>query len=587
MMKQKFGTMGLCLALSLSSVGLVACSGADKKGDKLVTQQVVIPEQFKLIPADSPYIMADMQPFPYDKVGVNFFTAYAPFLTQLRQQMQRDYQDVPPEMLNAETRAMMAVLDELEGNFSLEGLKKLGVDLRAPMSLYGLGLWPVLRVSLSDGKAFEAMLARVEAKAGQALPRVKAHGVEFRQLSDADVALPIIIQDNALIVGLTSTQYYDTYMSLALGKTKPAKSLYEDNRLLAMQRELGVKPYISGLLNLESLVAGLLGLGAADSALAKSLVGLPDLPPDLPAECKAELAALTKHSPRLLFGYRDINDKELKATFVADSGTDLPARLAETRGVIPGLGTDLHQNAMGWFGVGVNLKNMASFLTRQAELQRATPFQCAELQDMDRIADQVAQAASGLPVYVQAIQGVSVIVKDLDLDLQNRQINTMDVALMVKTTDPQGLFQIIKATAPLPELQAVSLSPDGKPVPMDLPSMIAMSLPNVPQPYLIMTQDGLALAFGQGMADRVAQSMKVDARNTPLVALSYDMRAILRLIDRNIPQENISDDERMIYEAMFNAYSAFGPSVFSFDAAPKRFILDSSMVLLKGKGAGK
>lgn len=577
---KKFSLVLLCMLLSLSSVSMMSCSGNSGKDDKLVGQKLQIPEHFKLIPADSPYVMADIEPFPYDKIGKTFMDSYAPFLSQLREQMVRDYQDVPPEMLNKETRMMMAVLDELDGNLSPEGLKKLGLDMQGHISIYGLGAWPVLRMSLSDSKKLEALFKRIEAKVGESLPKKTFEGVELREVGDAEVALPIIITDDALIVGFTSRAFYDQYMKLALGKVKPAKSMFEDNRLLAMQQRNGFKPYMSGTFDAQAIVTALIG-GSPDSLLAKSFAGIPNFPPPLSADCKAEYLELTKHAPRMAFGYRDVTRNALKASFITESATDMPARMTELKGAIPGYGSDLFKGAVGWAGSGVNLKAMSSFLSAQADRMRQAPYKCEHLQNMNQMADTFATASTGIPNYIQAITGASFVVSKVDVDIQNRKIGTLDVALMIRTGDPQGLFQTLKAQAPMPEIQSLNPSPDGQPVPVQLPDMIKMSVPDMPTPYVIMTKDGLAVALGQSMAERVASTMKATpAKTTPMMAVSYDMMAIAKIIEKNVPMDTMDATERMTYETMMNTYKDFGPVLMSFDVKPKTYMVDTDMVIL-------
>lgn len=574
----------MCLVLATTSVTMISCSGSSGKDDKLTSQQLKTPEHFKLIPADSPYVMADIQPFPYDKLGQDFFASYAPMISQAREQIMRDYQDVPAEMLNQETRLMIAILDELDGNFSVDGMKNLGIDLKGHISVYGLGIWPVVRISLNDSKKLEAMIARVEAKVGQALPKVTVEGVEFREVRDGEAALPIIIEKDALIVGFTSTKFYDQYIKLALGKTKPAKSYYEENRIAAMQARHGFKPYISGIFDVQGLVNALLGTAPA-SLTAKSLVGLPLDTASLSADCLAEYAELTKHAPQLHFGYRDVTAQTISAALITTPSTDLPARLSEIKGVIPAHGSEVYKNALAWFGGGVNVKKLASFLTTQADRINKAPYKCENLVDLNQMAAGFTQAATGIPNFAQAIEGSSLVVSKVDVDIQNRKIGTLDVALMIRTSDPQGLFQVVKSQMPFPELQSVNPAADGVPVPVQLPENITMMVPDLPTPYVIMTKDGLALALGNQMSERVSAALKAaPAKGSPMFAISYDMQGIAKLIEKNVPMGMMGATERATYETMLNAYSAFGPAYFSMDVNPKTYVMETKMTLLPKAG---
>ncbi len=70
----------------------------------------------------------------------------------------------------------MAVLDELGGNLSTESLNRLGISLQAHHAIYATGVFPVIRLELSDAQELRNAIARIEAKMGYQLPVKNLNG---------------------------------------------------------------------------------------------------------------------------------------------------------------------------------------------------------------------------------------------------------------------------------------------------------------------------------------------------------------------------------------------------------------------------
>ena len=73
-----------------------------------------------------------------------------------------------------EEKIARALAEELSGKISKAGFAELGVSTSPRWALYGVGLLPVVRVSLADAGKFKAMIGRIEAKSGQKAPTKKA-----------------------------------------------------------------------------------------------------------------------------------------------------------------------------------------------------------------------------------------------------------------------------------------------------------------------------------------------------------------------------------------------------------------------------
>ena len=402
----------LVLALTAGSIG---CKTTGAKDDSLITKQLKIPAHFRHIPADSPYVMADIEPFPYDELDWQFIESYSSVISELRDQLASEARSNPSEMEDPGVKLMLAVLDELDGNMSAEGLKTLGVATQGHISIYGIGAFPIYRMELADSAKFEAMVARVEAKVGEAIPKATRGPHTFRQLTSEELVIPIIITDTELIMGATHAAFADTFIDYMTGDKLPERSLYQDNALLQMMRKHSFKPYVAGYFDISRFVSVITGSDRT-SLLAQSLATTGLEPPDMDASCRLEYDRLAAAAPRLITGYSAITRTTVDATFGLEMNSPLAARLAGARGSIPGYNSGQRNSSLFAYGIGLDLEALVAVLRGEAKDLADSPFQCPDLLDINDAAATFNSVAQQIPTFISTMLGADVSLIGLDFD---------------------------------------------------------------------------------------------------------------------------------------------------------------------------
>jgi hypothetical protein len=104
---------------------------------------------------DSPYVFAMLEPLPdkvMDRLEPQIDITLASYRQIIRDAVSKDLEsaDAADEERVAEQERAAAVIDELTDLMSLEGLRGAGIDRKSTMAIYGAGLLPVFRATLTD-----------------------------------------------------------------------------------------------------------------------------------------------------------------------------------------------------------------------------------------------------------------------------------------------------------------------------------------------------------------------------------------------------------------------------------------------------
>jgi hypothetical protein len=550
----------LCALIGLMSAGPMGCGGSKTNEEQeRLTEGAKIPEYFKHIPADSPYVFASIKPVPFDLVSKPMLEAYGSTLSSTRTMLSNEIASQDPEYVDKQSRLALAVLEELDGKLTREGLGSLGIAVEGLSSIYGIGIYPVMRMELADGAKFEQMLARVEGKVGEKIPTRTFQGITYRELTIEEVNLPIVIQGSELILGVVHQSFYDRFMGMALGKEKPAKSLYDDNRVLSVLKKYKYKPYMTGYVDTQLLASAMFDdmLKAQPMTLTgqsmRALVKPSENDQAEMANCKAEMMQIAAQHPRFVFGYEELNKTEMRLAMGLESSSPLHKALLASRAPLPGHGSDNNRSAMVGMGMGFNLQALVDNLRPVLEGVQNKPYTCVALTEMNNMAQESYFSMQGLPQDALNLRGMQFSLRDFDFS--DGQLKMLKATLVLRTQDPAALVELIKPMSP--ELQSLALSDNGTPVALNI-SMLQAMLPGIPAPMIAMTKDGLGISIGEGMeSDMVGVLKNSPAGPTPVLAFVYDMRRLVAAIHRAMPEGAMGESEEM-FMSMLKAYEKFG-----------------------------
>lgn len=551
----------LFVLIGLMAAGPVGCGGSKGSDEQaLLTEGAKIPEYFKNIPADSPYVFAAIKPVPFDLISKPILDSYGQTITSTRQLMANEMANMDPQYIGKEQRLAAAVLEELDGKMSREGLASLGIAVEGLSAFYGIGIYPVMRMELADGGKFEQMIARVEGKVGEKVPTRTFQGVTYRELTIDEVQVPIVIQGSDLIIGMVHSSFYDKYMGVALGKDKPAKSLYNDNRVLSVLKKYKFKPYMAGYVDTQLLASAFFDdmLKAQPTTLTgQSLKGIAQLSAEdttMLSACKAEMMQIAAEHPRFVFGYEELNKNEMRLSMGLESSSALHKALLASRAPLPGYGTENNKGAMVGMGMGLNLQALVNNLRPLMERTQNAPYQCGALTGVNEMSQEMYFSMQGMPQEVLNLRGVQFSLKDFDFS--DNQLKRLLATLVIRTENPTALLDLIKPMSP--ELQSLTLADNGQPVSLNI-AMLQGVLPGIPAPMIAMTKDGLGLSIGDGAENDMASVLKnAPAGDTPAFSAVYDMRRLMAALQRAMPAGAMGESENM-FMSMMKTYEKFGP----------------------------
>ena len=509
----------LVFVLAVCAVTFTACTKKEEAGKAasiLQSDQTIL----RYIPADTPYVFANVEPLPDDLMDKmepkidRLLKAYQTILKEAIAARQGEKSDEDTD--SEQQKRIEGVVDELSGLMSIEGLRGAGIGRDATAAIYGNGLLPVLRFSATDGKLFDAAISRLEEKAGQKMPVAEVDGHSYRYV-DADNFRFIlaVIGDQVVITGLPSG-FDDAQLGVALGLTLPAQSIAKSGVLAQLAAKYGYTNHYGGFIDAERIVSRILDPQPGPDA---GLVGLlPHDPASMSDTCKAEINEVVGIAPRMVVGYTAVAADRLDSLLVLEMRDDIAKGLASLPAPVPGLGGD--KGGLLSFGLSLDPKALKTFISDRIAAMEAKPFECEYFAHLQEGIPQVKQALNQpLPPVVYDFKGLLAIIDDVE---------GLDVATKTPPTSVKGRLLMEMDNAPVlvqtgemfsPDLANLNLQPDGKPVALDLPQVKAAGI----SAYAALTQTALAIAVGEDAEPALDAMLKAaPADPAPFMSVSVD-----------------------------------------------------------------
>ncbi len=521
----RLATLGATALLTLA-----ACS----KSDDAV--EVAVKETgntlFAYVPADTPYLAGNLQP-PSDEVIDTFLHRIQPVLdtvqAELRQAIEAleaentgDSQSTSEEQHgDMAVQLMHAVLMELDGKLNRQGLESLGFDLQSHKVVYGMGVFPVVRLGLSDASALRATIQRILDSAGTSAPEKTHQGISYWRLSeDSDgqdpAGLYVAILQDHLALSIFPPMAEAELLPLFLGLQLPAES-NAAARLAELNAKHGYTAFGSGIMDLDKLVDEFI---TPDTILAQSLAASGEFDPaTMTPECVSEIRGIVSHTPRFTMGVTELTTAAIAMQYRLETEPNLAQQLAGLVAEIPA--ANPLSDRMLEFSFGMRFGAVRDFLRDKAAAIMETPFQCEHLVDINQSATETfARLNQPMPPFVNNFRGVRLSLSELTMAQSIPENARGQIAVHVDQPEMfVGMAQMF-----LPDLSALTLVP-GEP-PVQLPASL------IPMPGIVafaaLSDDAIGLSIGEGeetsLPDYLAE--KPGPAGT-FMSTNYDMAAYL------------------------------------------------------------
>ena len=505
---------------------LGACSDSSRKDVESATAALQSDDSIlRFVPADSPYVMAAAEPLPHD-VRDELEKKTTPVLEAYRKLAKVTVQqeaDASAQFDTGEQHAgdFDALLNELLTLMTPEGLASAGIDRNSTAAIYGNGLLPVFRASLSNEALMESTLSRLEEQAGNKMPVASIDGHSYRIAEGEDgTALIIAVLDGYLIVALVPGSPTDAVLKSALGLELPATSIAESGELTRLAEKYGFQAHALGFLDVERVASVFLDDPTPTSINKEVLAMLGYDGSTISDVCRQEVRAMAGVAPRIVAGYSKITATELVSNSVVELRSDIADALAALTAPVPGLGQMNHRGLMS-FGMSLNPLAAREYYEARADALQAKPFQC---EFFAGVQEAVAGGRDMLnqPMFplVYSFRGFLATIDSIEgMDIEAGQPPTdVDMRLLIASDNAEGL--VAMAAMFSPEIAALDLQADGKPVQLPVPPVASQ----VQTAWIAMSDAALALSVGEGGETHLPGMLTAPLASPPPF-LSLDMDA--------------------------------------------------------------
>ena len=494
------------LMLAFSGFALAACSHKDKDAP------------LAFVPADTPYVVANLEQLDDDtrKAMLAQADAQLPAQVARMESAADDLATRDPDL----ARLLKAFAGELKNN-TVEGFaKNAGLNLKGYSAIYGLGLSPVVRFQLTDAKAFDGFVDRLQKAYGKTFDTATVGGQSYRRQVSKDTGTEVILAtvDQQAVAALLPVNTTDATLRQALGLDRPEKSLQDDSRLADLAKAKGYTKLAVGLVDFKRLLplaasgkdplfSALMSARAqAESAKTGEPVANQTA---VPASCQTDAARIAERVPALSFGYTQLNAKHQDLRLDVDLASDITKAFSGLKVALPGLG--MEAQAPFDLSLALPVAEMRGFWTAQSEAVAAKPFACPALVDLN---DTFAKLGAAMQKAAIPPFG-DMLGLHLALDsFQSKPPGTPGSAvpdftgrLVIGTNNPAGLLAMGQMMTPA--LAQMKLTADGKPVavPAALSSMLGQPM------WAVMDAKALGLGFGAGEDTKLTTMLKQPGGN--------------------------------------------------------------------------
>jgi hypothetical protein len=506
------------------------------------------------VPADTPYVLASTEPLSSalaDKFEPTVDEVLQAYQRVVRYLMAEQIVKMSSEEGGAEAAEQFrGLMEEVLNLVSLDGIRGVGIERESAFVFYGNGLMPVLRLELSDAALFDAAIARFEEKAGKALLSGTARGATY-QYADADkMKLIITTLDDQAVFTIVPTNFDESQVALALGIKTPRKNLKKSKTLRSLNKEYGFSGYLTGYVDTERLAGMLTGKTTSQDDAFFAALG-EEAPGDISDVCAAEIMEMAGIAPRIVFGYSDLSTQSVKSSMVVELRDDIAAGLATIPASVPGLGLD--PGGFMSFGFGMNPMALRNFYEARLDAMEADPYEC------DTFAELQAGVAKGrealeapLPPVVYSFRGMVANIADIQgLDFsKNSAPESIDASILIAVENAESL--IMMAAMMDPQIAALNLVPDGKPVKLEL-TQLAEFAGDV---FAALSTDALSISLGEAAADNAASMLVADSSDpAPFLSMNMDSARYYAMLGEAMSQETPGEGEEKMPKAIRDAIS--------------------------------
>ena len=504
---------------------LVACSDPPSDSQDLMTSKEGV---LRYVPSDTPYLFAALESVPKEvreKLAPQVAMLVRTYADMVRAVVVHRPEDAEEPGLDDETRERIAaIIEELGGMITVEGIPEAGISPESDSAIYGVGLLPVMRVTLADGELFEAFVKKLENRAGATMNTASIDEHEYRYAGNDEARVIVAAIDNQLVIAGAPAGLPEAQIRLLLGLSLPAESIAESGALAAVSEKYRLSSFGAGFIDVERIAATFID---EQSGVNAELLALMDYDAsDFSDVCKTEIRSVAGIAPRIVSGYTEVTPEHFKSISVVELRSDLAAGVQTLTAAVPGLGTE--QGGLIALGMSLNMIAARDFYSARLDALEAEPYKCELLEDLQAsVSTGRALLEQPVPPTVYALRGILAVIDDIKgMDLRKQQPPTdVNMRLLVATDNPEALVAMGAMFSP--DVASMDLKPDSKPVKLAVPAIASM----IEAAWVAMSDDAIALSFGNGSETGLQSMLGAGSKQPPpFMSMSMDAGRYYSLI---------------------------------------------------------
>ncbi|MGE3454579.1 MAG: hypothetical protein AB7O24_05660 [Kofleriaceae bacterium] len=463
-----------------------------------------MPALFAHIPADTPYLMGALEPFPLEYY----------------QHLQDATRPLTRGTFERHGGTMMTILraleDEVAGNWTYEGFAKLGFADKPRFAVYGLGLLPVGRIEVGDEKVMVATISRLLAKVGWTTAPETRNGATLWRFERGDSTVFVAVTNGQLVISYAPSAVASLTLGHVLGTDRPTNNLADGAALKQVMTKHGFGPSFLAYADARLLIAKVAEL----------------MPSTTPPSCQAELRTLAERVPRFAMGYTELTRHRASFGTVFELAPDLLADLKALKAPAPGLDVVLSGDPIFGFGGAANETAARALVSRFGTVLVGIGRAC-NTQELGDVGEQVKRAAATpLPVPVS---GVAMALHALSKQPGEAMPDRIEaIGLATGTSGKQILDSAMRL---VPMGSSLGIVADGK---------LNQLKPMMPIPFDVyagVSERSVVIAVGD--RDRALAEKAMAAKDTspvPLLTMTYDYQKFVEL-QRMFDDDDDDDDD--------------------------------------------
>ena len=396
-------------------------------------------------------------------------------------------------------------------------------------AIYSLGVYPVAAWKASDIDSFTNKLNAIENDNNIATRTFTLGNAELREyLIDDSAPVKMYIAINEDIVSVSAMSNNPSMQKLLAGVDLPKQSLANTDKLQDLASNHQLLPFAMGYIDVNLAITS---LSNSDDNLLKSTLHEASEGEDMPdftsEVCFTDAAKIIAKWPRMIFGYRtfdiDSNPIIMDAAMIFEhTNSEFLSAIKGTLGSLPEYSME---NDMLSMGFGINIDNIATFLTDFRKDIMSETYQCESLIEMQQKIAQndPAMIAMGAQM-VAGVQGVSVHVTHIDATaFSSGDMTKFEGMVVITANNPNNL--ILAAGNFYPPLAQMALESNAEAQPLILPMGITA--------HVSMSDNALILQFGQAeeVSSRIADIHQGKGLSSSLIRSGMDLSAYFKMIE--------------------------------------------------------